>query len=184
MSYEYSTILEMQKDLFTKVDNNLITDIKNNFMIVSNINGKNFEKLAFIVNNPKYSERLSFLDIKVYIENDLYATPIYGLVEIIQAKMEYSEASNYLLQNNICTPFSKGFQNGITITELVCLLASFDENTPDLLNYVTSDPLNNQSIGLYNFYQSLSNSSNYVASTAKPLPRLRFSMILKVDKSN
>lgn len=183
MSYEYSTILEMQKDLFNKVDKNLITDIKRNIMIVNNITSLNFEKLAFIVNNPKYSERLSFSDIKVYIENDLYSTPIHGLAEIIQAKIEYSEASNYLLQNNICTPFSHGFQNNITITELVCLLASFDENTPDLLNYVTSDPLNNQSIGLYNFYQSISNP-NYVASTAKPLPRLRFSMILKVNKSN
>lgn len=184
MSYEYSTILEMQKDLFNKVDNNLITDINRNIMIVNNITPLNFEKLAFIVNNPKYSERLSFLDIKVYIENDFIATAIHGLAEIVQAKMEYSDASNYLLQNNICTPFSNGFQNGITITELVCLLSSFDENTPDLLNYVTSDPLNNQSIGLNNFYQSISNP-NFVADAANPpLPKLKFCIILKVTKGN
>jgi hypothetical protein len=53
MSYMYSTILEMQKDLFNKIDNNLIIDIKNNFIIVNNITSLNFEKLAFIVNNPK-----------------------------------------------------------------------------------------------------------------------------------
>jgi len=172
----------MQKDLFKKVDNNLLITIKNKFMTVNNITSSNFEKLAFIVNNPKYKERSSFFDINVYIENDSIPTPIHGLSEIIRAKIGHTDALNYILKNNIFSPFLNGFQNNIKITELVCRLASFDENTPDLLNYVTSDPLNNQSIGLYNFYRSITNNTE--VSPEKPLPRLKFSILLKVDKDN
>ena len=75
-------------------------------------------------------------DIKVYLGNDVEPTEIYGLLPIVQQRIENSDAGAFVNNSISHKPFIDGFQNGITIGTLVDTLAQLSRNTPDTNNIV------------------------------------------------
>jgi len=134
----YSTILSIQSALYKRVDANINTQIiDDTVLIASKISEETFKKLAFITNSPSYRNSYMYLtDIKVYLNNQIEPTEIYGLLPIVQQRMQNSDSEAFIDQNTENYPFINGFQNGITIGQLVDTLSSLSRNTPDTFGLV------------------------------------------------
>jgi hypothetical protein len=133
-----STILAIQSSLFKRIDPNINVNIYDEKMLVaSKISEETFKKLVFTTNNPGYTNSYVFLsDIKVYLNNEFEPTTIYGLLPIVQQRIENSDSEAFVNNENAHQPFIDGFQNGMTIGQLIDTLSSLSRNTPDTFGIV------------------------------------------------
>jgi len=134
-----STILRIQESLFKRIDPAINTSINNDNTIItaSNISEKTFPNLVFITNNPGYQNSyMSLIDIDVYLNNQTLPTEIYGLLPIVQQKIQNSDAEAFIDNKQSHSPFKNGFQNGINIGTLIDTLSSLSINTPDTFEIV------------------------------------------------
>ena len=133
-----STILSIQESLLKKVNSNIIINIKNNtLLIAANVSEDDFKNLIFVTNNPSFTNSYMFLtNIEVYLDNNLEQTEIYGLLPIVSQQIGQSDCSAYIDAKRTHQPFINGFQDGITIGQLIDKLSSLSINTPDTNNKV------------------------------------------------
>jgi len=133
-----STILAIQASLFKRIDPNINVNIYNEELLVaSKISEEVFPDLIFATNNPSYLNSYMYLsDIKVYLNNEIEPTTIYGLLPIVQQRIENSDSEAFINNSISHKPFAIGFQNGISIGELVDTLSSLSRNTPDTYGMV------------------------------------------------
>ena len=134
MSTGKSTILILQDVLFKNTNPNIITTISEDQTTItaSNISEFDFSNLSVITNNPGYNSTYFYLtDIKVYLENNLFPTIIYGLYDIVLARISSSDAQAFVDDKKSHQPFINGFQNGTTIGELIDTLSNLSRATPD-----------------------------------------------------
>lgn len=126
-----STLLTLQESLFKRINPNIITNITGNLIIVENITEQDFPNLIFVTNNPSFSnEQLSLFDIKVYLENNIQPTIIYGLLPIIQQRLYYEQSIAYALNKSTYIPFINGLKGG-TIGITIDKLSNLSLYTPD-----------------------------------------------------
>lgn len=101
-------------------------------MKASNITPFAFQKLTLITNSPSYNNTYYFfLDVQVYLGNNLLPTKIFGLSQIINAKIRTSEANAFIHGKRTHDPFINGFKNGLNIDEIVDILSSISDETPE-----------------------------------------------------
>jgi hypothetical protein len=127
-----TTIITIQESLFKTVNPSIITNITNDghTLIADNISEEDFEKLTFITNSPSFNGiKMSLFDIKVYLDNNVHSTMIYGLLEIVKQTMTYEESIAYSEGQSTYQPFISGFQIG-TIGNIVNELSTLSVNTP------------------------------------------------------
>jgi len=149
MSTEKSTILAIQSSLFKRIDPNINVNIYNDSILVaSKISEETFKNLVFATNNPSFTNGYMYLsDIKVYLNLQIEPTEIFGLLPIVQQRIENSDSEAYTENQVSNQPFINGFQNGITIGQLIDTLSSLSRNTPDTFGIVKTftlyiDPAN------------------------------------------
>lgn len=135
-----SPILAIQDILFKQSDpsQNIISSIGRNEDIIraSNVSDEASQLLQVVVNQPVYNNSYLFLsDVKVYIDNSLYPTPIYGLYEILSKQVAISDVANgFLTGAKFHTPFApENFSNPnvYSIGDLVDILST---QTPAIAN--------------------------------------------------
>ena len=98
----------------------------------SNITEEDFPFLAFITNNPSFGTSYMYLtDIKVYLENQLFPTEIFGLFPIVAEQIAASDTVAFINTQRSHKPFINGFQDGLTIGALIDTLSSLSGSTPD-----------------------------------------------------
>jgi hypothetical protein len=134
-----STILSIQESLLKKVNPNIIINIINDetLLVAANITEDDFKNLIFITNNPSFDNSYMFLsNIAVFLDNNLEQTEIYGLLPIVSQQIGQSDCTAYIDAKRTHQPFINGFQNGITIGQLIDKLANLSVNTPDTNNKV------------------------------------------------
>jgi hypothetical protein len=134
-----STILSIQESLFKRTDPkiNLSISADNTLITASNITEESFADIALVTNNPGFQNSyMSLVDIDVYLNNEILPTEIYGLLPIVQQRIQNSDAKAYTLNRQTHKPFENGFQNNITIGELIDTLSSLSSNTPDTFGIV------------------------------------------------
>ena len=133
-----STILAIQSSLFKRIDPNINVNIYNEELLVaSKISEEVFPDLLFATNNPSYLNSYMYLsDIKVFLNNEIEPTTIYGLLPIVQQRIENSDSEAFINNSVSHKPFAIGFQNGISIGELIDTLSSLSRNTPDTYGMV------------------------------------------------
>ena len=134
-----STILSIQESLFKKVNPNIIINIINNetLLVAANVTEEDFKNLIFITNNPSFLNSYMYLsNIEVFLDNNLEHTEIYGLLPIVYQQIGQSDCTAYIDAKRTHQPFINGFQDGITIGQLIDKLASLSVNTPDTNNKV------------------------------------------------
>jgi hypothetical protein len=156
MPRDPATILELQKTLFSKVDQRIILKIHaNTLLVASNITPTTFKKLSFIVNDPKFSNSLYFKNISAYIEEDLKPTVVYGLAEIVEGNYTQSDAIAFVKGDTTHSPFSDDFQDGLGINALVTTLCGFSDDLPDLMHFKTTpDDISTSAITLAKIAQA------------------------------
>lgn len=126
-----STLLTLQESVFKRINPNIITNITGNLIIVENITEQDFPNLIFVTNNPSFSnEQLSLFDIKVYLENNIQPTIIYGLLPIVEQRLYYEQSIAYALNKSTYTPFINGLKGG-TIGVTIDKLSNLSLYTPD-----------------------------------------------------
>ena len=126
-----STLLTLQESEFKRINPNIITNITTNLIIAENITEQDFPNLIFVTNNPSFSnEQLSLFDIKVYLENNIQPTIIYGLLPIVEQRLYYEQSIAYSLNKNTYTPFINGLKGG-TIGVTIDKLSNLSLYTPD-----------------------------------------------------
>ena len=134
-----STILSIQESLLKKVNPNIIINIINDetLLVAANVTEDDFKNLIFITNNPSFLNSYMFLsNIEVFLDNNLEQTEIYGLLPIVSQQIGQSDCTAYIDAKRTHQPFINGFQNGITIGQLIDKLANLSVNTPDTNNKV------------------------------------------------
>lgn len=139
MSNGKSTILILQNVLFKNTDPNIITKISKDQTTItaSNISEETFANLRIVTNNPMYSNlHFSLIDIQVYLDDNRFPTPIYGLYNIVLAKIGVSDVEAFVSDNKTHQPFINGFKDGITIGQLVDILSSLSNTTPDTVGKI------------------------------------------------
>lgn len=127
-----TTIITIQESLFKTINPAIITNISNNghTLTADNISEEDFEQLIFVTNSPSFNgTKMSLFDIKVYLDNDVHSTMIYGLLEIIKETITYNESIAYSEGQSTYQPFINRFQIG-TIGNVVNELSSLSVNTP------------------------------------------------------
>ena len=132
-----STILSIQESLLKKVNSNIIINIINDetLLVAANVTEDDFKNLIFITNNPSFDNSYMFLsNIAVFLDNNLEQTEIYGLLPIVSQQIGQSDCTAYIDAKRTHQPFINGFQNGITIGQLIDKLANLSVNTPDTNN--------------------------------------------------
>ena len=129
-----STILELQRSILSATDPSLIIKISsdNTTITVSNITPDTFAKLPLVSNDPSFGTYYFFITLHVYIGGDLLPTKILGLDKIIESKIRSSDLDSFIGKKSFHTPFSKGFKNGLTITDLINKLSLLSLLTPDV----------------------------------------------------
>lgn len=127
-----TTIITIQESLFKTINPAIITNISNNghTLTADNISEEDFEQLIFVTNSPSFNgTKMSLFDIKVYLDNDVHSTMIYGLLEIVKETITYNESIAYSEGQSTYQPFINEFQIG-TIGNVVNELSSLSVNTP------------------------------------------------------
>lgn len=127
-----TTIIIIQESLFKRVNPNIITNISDNghTLIADNISEEDFAQLIFVTNSPSFNgTKMSLFDIKVYLDNEVQPTMIYGLLEIVKQTITYNESIAYSEGQSTYQPFINKFQIG-TIGNVVNELSSLSINTP------------------------------------------------------
>jgi len=127
-----TTIITIQESLFKRVNPNIITNISNNghTLIADNISEEDFAQLIFVTNSPSFNGiKMTVFDIKVYLDNNVHPTIIYGLLDIVGQTITSSESIAYSQGKSTYQPFINGFQVN-TIGNLVDELSSLSINTP------------------------------------------------------
>lgn len=131
-----TTIITIQESLFKRVNPNIITNISDNghTLIADNISEEDFAQLIFVTNSPSFNgTKMSLFDIKVYLDNEVQPTMIYGLLEIVKQTITYNESIAYSEGQSTYQPFINKFQIG-TIGNVVNELSSLSVNTPYTYN--------------------------------------------------
>jgi len=147
-----STILSIQESLFKRTNPKINVSISedNTLITASNITEESFANIELVTNNPGFQNSyMSLVDIDVYLNNEILPTEIYGLLPIVQQRIQNSDAEAYTLHIPTHRPFISGFQNNITIGQLIDTLSSLSSNTPDTFGIVKIivlkfDPINLQ----------------------------------------
>lgn len=112
------TILSLQRKLLIKTDPQIVCEIDGHCETLTavNISEDTFMDLTFITNDPIYkNSHMTMIDVEVFLNGNLFSTPIYGLNEIIKARYEFSDTEAFLQKNvgetNGIThsPFANGF---------------------------------------------------------------------------
>ena len=162
ISVNKSTILQFQNVLFKAVDPNIIVSFSddNTTITASNISEQIFPYLLLVTNSASYNNGYMYLsDIKVYLNNDLFPTEIFGLYPIVYEKIAFSDTSAFVVGNNTNQPFINGFKNGITIGQLVDELSSLSRATPTTIGYTKKYSL------------SFDPMAEFTSGQIKPLPK-------------
>ena len=129
-----STILSIQGSLLKKVNPNIIINVINDetLLIAANVTEDDFKNLIFVTNNPSFDNSYMYLtNIEVYLDNNLEKTEIYGLLPIVSQRIGQSDCSAYIDAKRTHQPFIDGFQDGISIGQLINELSNLSVNTPD-----------------------------------------------------
>lgn len=129
-----STILELQKSILSAIDPSLIITISsdNTTIFISNITPESFVNLKLVSNNPSFGTYYYFIALNVFIGDNLSPTKILGLDNIIESKIRSTDLDSFINNKTFHTPFSNGFKNGLTITELIHNLSLLSLLTPDV----------------------------------------------------
>ena len=134
-----STVLSIQQALIKRLNSDIYTLISEDqtTLIAADVSESDFMNLEFVTNNPSFNNSYMYLaDIEVYLGEQNYPTEIYGLLPIVQQRIENSDALAFIDGLRSCHPFINGFQNGIDVGTLVDTLASMSSNTPDTYGVV------------------------------------------------
>ena len=134
MSNGKSTVLALQSSLYKNTNPAIILSINKEQTVItaSNISEADFHSLAFITNNPSFGSSYMYLtDIKVYLDNQLFPTQIFGLYPIVAQQIAGSDTAAFIVGQRSHKPFINGFQGGLTIGALIDTLASLSASTPD-----------------------------------------------------
>jgi hypothetical protein len=129
-----STVLNIQQSLFKRTDPNIISNLTadQTTLIASNISEETFVKLPFVTNSPAFKNSYMYLlKIQVYLGAQSEPTEIFGLLPIVQQRIENSDSLAYSLGEPVNNPFTTGFKGGKTIGEIVDTLSSLSRNIPD-----------------------------------------------------
>ena len=133
---EKSTVLNLQKKLFYKVNANIVSEINHDQTIItaSNISEFDFSNLIFITNSPFSREPFhTIIGIDVFLNTNLFPTPIYGLLEIVKARLEFSDVDAFVTGKIVHNPFQEGFGKlNKTIKEVIKTLASLTDEMPEI----------------------------------------------------
>ena len=88
------------------------------------------------MNQPVYNNSYLFLsDVKVYIDNSLYPTPIYGLYEILSKQVAISDVTNGFLQGaKSHTPFAPENFSNPNVNSIGDLVDILSTQTPAIAN--------------------------------------------------
>jgi len=148
-----STILSIQESIFKRIDPKINVSISEDNTIIkaANITEESFALIELVTNNPGFQNSyMSLVDIDVYLNNELLPTQIYGLLPIVQQRIQNSDAEAFIDNKQSHSPFKNGFQNNITIGQLIDTLSSLSRNTPDTFEIVKKftlkfDPATTQS---------------------------------------
>ena len=127
------TILQIQQNIFYNTDPSIICEISPDGTILkaSNISPLTFQKLTLITNTPSYNNTyFEFIDIEVFLGNDLLPTKIFGIRDIVNARIKTSEGFAFVNSFITHDPFINGFQNRLTIDEIVDILSEISDETP------------------------------------------------------
>ena len=127
-----STILAIQASLLKRIDPDINVNIYDETLLVaSRISEAVFKELSFVTNNPSFNNSYMYVsDIKVYV-NNVEEVQIYGLLPIVQQRVENSDSLAFTENKTTHKPFLIGFQDGKTVGEVVDTLSSLSRNTPD-----------------------------------------------------
>ena len=68
-------------------------------------------------------------DIQVYLNNNLNPTKIFGLLDIVETRVQLSDAAAYSNSQVTHKPFMNGFKNNITMGQLVDTLSNLSRAT-------------------------------------------------------
>jgi len=129
-----STVLNLQQSLLKRTDPNIISNLSDDqtTLIAANVSEATFVKLPFVTNNPGFNNSYMYLKaIKVYLGNQSDPTEIFGLLPVVQQRIENSDSLAYSEGKPTHTPFTAGFKGGKNIGEVVDTLSSLSRNTPD-----------------------------------------------------
>ena len=128
-----NAINQIQASLFTSVDPSIIVWISEDQSTItaSNISEDTFANLKLVTNNPQYPIPMQIVGIQVYLNNNKYPTNIFGLFDFVFHKAAKSDTDAFVNNQKIHQPFINGWQNGITIGQLVDTLSALSPQVPD-----------------------------------------------------
>lgn len=134
-----STVLNLQQSLFKRTDPNIISNLTadQTTLVASNISEATIVLLPFVTNSPAFKNSYMYLKkILVYLGNQSEPTEIFGLLPVVQQRIENSDSLAYSSGIPVHNPFTNGFKGGKTIGEVVDTLSSLSRNIPDTYGIV------------------------------------------------
>jgi hypothetical protein len=140
-----NTRLSIQRYLFSKLNNNIITTIEkdafgNTWLMAKNINSDDINNIELVTNNPSFfGPPLVYKDIDVYLGDNLFPTLVHGLLEITKTNMRNSQTESFLNSTNTYKPFYNNFTLGnnntiVSINDIVDLFSTTTSDIPDTYN--------------------------------------------------
>jgi hypothetical protein len=127
-----STILNFLSALLKTLDPAIDVEISEDqtTLTASNISEATMVNLVIPTNNPSFQNSYLYLqDIHVYLNNNLVPTKIFGLLEIVETRIQLSDATAYCSSQVTHKPFMNGFKNNITMSQLVDTLSNLSRAT-------------------------------------------------------
>jgi hypothetical protein len=134
-----STVLNLQQSLLKRTDPNIISNVTadQTTLIAANISEETFVNLPFVTNNPGFNNSYMYLvDIKVFLNNQSEPTEIFGLLPIVQQRIENSDSEAYSEGKPTHRPFINGFEGNNSIGYVVDTLSALSRNTPNTYGVV------------------------------------------------
>jgi hypothetical protein len=127
-----STILNVLSALLKILDPAIDVDISEDqtTLTASNISETAITNLVMPTNNPAFQNSYLYIqDIQVYLNSNLTPTKIFGLLEIVETRVQLSDATAYVNSQLTHKPFLNGFKNNIPMGQLVDTLSTLSRAT-------------------------------------------------------
>lgn len=133
-----SVMLTLQRSLFSILDPNIITTLSEDgyTLMASNISEQNIKYVQFIANNPSFNGTyMSLEDVKVTLDNNLLASTVYGLYDILNQRVKIVEVNSFMSNKTTYCPFYVNFTGG-TVPELTDKISSLAESSINTYGHV------------------------------------------------
>lgn len=136
-----STIIAIQDILFKISDasQNIISSISDDQQTITSLNiyEETFIYIQLVTNNPQYNNYyIGLSNIKVYLDDSLVETEIFGLYEIVAKRIQMSDQKAFLAGQLRHRPFGDGITTtginaGINIGQLIDKLSELCDEIPN-----------------------------------------------------